>query len=457
MIATSLAHHFASTEQLNQACLCHTLNRAALQGELEKAPALTGLYAQIQTSRPHLFADTSVFLHNSLAQRISTLVSLLSRLLSSSHWDPYGLATAPTLAQHNPGNLGSWLGFDFHLGPTGPQLIEINTNPGGLLLNLFLARAQQACCPDAALWKPRALAPLPHEQDIFQLFLDEWRQAGHHNAPSFMVIVDEQPETQYLYPEFQLFRQLIEQQGLACAIVDPSALHWNGQTLTFQDRTIDIVYNRLTDFYWQLPEQQPLLAAYQAGQVVVTPHPHAHARYANKHHLTLLSDPTLLAEFSLDTSDISLLTASIPQTLAVTPLNAEYLWSERRQWFFKPHHGFGSRAAYRGDKLTRRVWQDILQHSYVAQRLALPSRRTVLHEQANFSFKLDIRAYAYKGNVWLLAARLYSGQTTNFRTPGGGFAPVFIVENQTIEPGPIHLSDGSLTAARTDVRWPTRR
>jgi hypothetical protein len=24
-----------------------------------------------------------------------------------------------------------------------------------------------------------------------------------------------------------------------------------------------------------------------------------------------------------------------------------------------------------------------------------------------------------------MAARLYEGQTTNFRTPGGGFAPIF--------------------------------
>jgi P-type E1-E2 ATPase len=39
---------------------------------------------------------------------------------------------------------------------------------------------------------------------------------------------------------------------------------------------------------------------------------------------------------------------------------------------------------------------------------------------------LDIRAYVYCGKVQLVAARLYSGQTTNFRTPGGGFAPIFV-------------------------------
>jgi hypothetical protein len=38
--------------------------------------------------------------------------------------------------------------------------------------------------------------------------------------------------------------------------------------------------------------------------------------------------------------------------------------------------------------------------------------------------KVDVRNYTYAGQVLLSAARLYQGQTTNFRTPGGGFAPV---------------------------------
>jgi hypothetical protein len=29
--------------------------------------------------------------------------------------------------------------------------------------------------------------------------------------------------------------------------------------------------------------------------------------------------------------------------------------------------------------------------------------------------------------VQLIAARLWRGQTTNFRSPGGGFAPVFVL------------------------------
>ncbi|MEP7172508.1 MAG: hypothetical protein ABI705_03365 [Aestuariivirga sp.] len=41
--------------------------------------------------------------------------------------------------------------------------------------------------------------------------------------------------------------------------------------------------------------------------------------------------------------------------------------------------------------------------------------------------KMDVRLYTYDGKLLIAAARLYQGQTTNFRTPGGGFAPVLIV------------------------------
>jgi hypothetical protein len=38
-----------------------------------------------------------------------------------------------------------------------------------------------------------------------------------------------------------------------------------------------------------------------------------------------------------------------------------------------------------------------------------------------------VRLYTYASEVLLAAARLYQGQTTNMRTPGGGFAPVLTV------------------------------
>jgi hypothetical protein len=57
--------------------------------------------------------------------------------------------------------------------------------------------------------------------------------------------------------------------------------------------------------------------------------------------------------------------------------DAQRLWDARRSLFFKPVAGFGSRAAYRGDKLTKRVWQDILAGDYVAQAIVAPGERVI--------------------------------------------------------------------------------
>jgi hypothetical protein len=126
----------------------------------------------------------------------------------------------------------------------------------------------------------------------------------------------------------------------------------------------------------------------------------------------------------------------------VTPERADALWAERRKLFFKPAAGYGSKAAYRGDKLTRRVWQEILRGDYVAQALVAPSERRLEVDSAETDLKLDIRAYVYDGAIQLLAARLYEGQTTNFRTPGGGFAPVLFLTQRAgsvLDPGQICL------------------
>jgi hypothetical protein len=76
--------------------------------------------------------------------------------------------------------------------------------------------------------------------------------------------------------------------------------------------------------------------------------------------------------------------------------------------------------------LTHRVWGEILAGGYIAQALVAPGERTISGGESAQVLKFDVRNYVYDGHVQSLAARLYQGQTTNFRTPGGGFAPVYI-------------------------------
>ena len=165
--------------------------------------------------------------------------------------------------------------------------------------------------------------------------------------------------------------------------------------------------------------------------VVLTPHPQAHALYADKRHLALFSDAARMQALGVPEVTQRILLEHVPRTEVVDPADAQRLWDARRSLFFKPVAGFGSRAAYRGDKLTKRVWQDILAGDYVAQAIVTPGERVIddsdamSAERATKAMKFDLRAYTYDGEVQWVAARLYQGQTTNFRTPGGGFAPVY--------------------------------
>jgi hypothetical protein len=188
-----------------------------------------------------------------------------------------------------------------------------------------------------------------------------------------------------------------------------------------------LVYNRLTDF--DLRQYPQLLAAWKKQQVVLTPNPAHYLRYADKRKLVLFSSVDILSAQGVSQASIDTLRQCVPQTKSVHAAEAEQWWAERKQWFFKPASGYGGKGAYRGEKLTKRVFEEILQSEYVAQRFALPGEREVCVKGIPpQSLKYDVRCYVYDAHIQLVAARLYQGQTTNFRTPGGGFALVRAVE-----------------------------
>lgn len=84
-------------------------------------------------------------------------------------------------------------------------------------------------------------------------------------------------------------------------------------------------------------------------------------------------------------------------------------------------------------KSPKGVWADIIRGGYVAQHFAAPSERIVRLDGSPQVRKTDVRLYVYDGQVLLTAARLYQGQTTIFRTPGGGFAPVFVIQDAALD------------------------
>ncbi|MDD2685540.1 MAG: hypothetical protein PHY62_05230 [Gallionella sp.] len=347
---------------------------------------------------PHVFSSLAVFVSSAHIEQMNALVAAVERIVHLPNW----------CEQDSDASLGVFYGYDFHLDENGAHLIEINTNAGGAFLNALLLQSQQA---DAC------------ESDIVAMFRHEWQLRQGGTPLKTIAIVDEQPEQQYLYPEFILAQRLFERVGIQAHIVDPTRLQVRENGVYLDTQKIDLIYNRLTDF--SLEQYAGLLAAHHHGQVLITPSPAHYARYADKRNLVRLSDANLLRKLRVDEADIAVLQACLPHTVMVHPEMAEMLWTQRKQWFFKPVSGYGSKGAYRGEKLTKRVFAEIMQGGYIAQHLLAPGERTYCPDgEEKQSLKFDIRCYVYNCRIQIVAARLYQGQTTNFRTPGGGFSLV---------------------------------
>lgn len=389
-------------------------DRPALNAELLAAGNLDG--NALQLSHPSLFSAAELTVSSGQAEAMAGLIAAIESVVAMPAYRQRVFGWAPLGARKDVAARGVFYGYDFHLAVDGPKLIEINTNAGGALLNVCLLAAHGRHDDAQCL-----------RQAFVAMFREEWRLMRGELPLKRIAIIDENPAGQYLAPEFELFRQLFEAHGIAAVVADPAELQRDGDRLLHRGAVVDLVYNRLTDFSLDAAVNADLKAVFEADGVVVTPYPQAHALYADKRNLMLLSDPAALSDMGVPEATQRLLLAGIPRTVAVDPGEGEAFWAGRKNWFFKPAAGFGSRATYRGDKLTKRVFEEILQGGYIAQEIVPPSELTVAVADAAQVMKLDLRCYAYAGQVQLMAARLYQGQTTNFRTPGGGFAPVFAV------------------------------
>lgn len=415
----------ARAEQLNRSCFCRTLDRVALDHAFaDRIGGAEDIREQMR-SRPNLLSSTPVFVAREDVAAVKAVVGAIERVVRLAAYQSAALAWAPEIAHRDYGPLGALMGYDFHLTSDGPRLIEVNTNAGGAFLNARLAEAQRVCCVEAGVGlRPGEAAGF--NAAVAGMFRAEWRRQRGSGAPRRIAIVDDAPSTQYLYPEFLLAKAILEASGVEVVIADPQALTWCEGQLRDEGGSVDLVYNRLVDFAFEAPEHAALRAAYEAGAVVVTPNPHVHALRADKRDLVLLSDPARLEAWRLSAEDLAAL-AAVPRTVLVTPETADELWAGRKAMFFKPTRGHASKGVYRGDKLTTRVWAEIVGGGYIAQAYAQPSERQVEVDGRPVALKLDVRLYTYDGEILLTAARLYQGQTTNMRTPGGGFSPLFVV------------------------------
>lgn len=387
-----------SADYLNEHCHCSTLDKSKIE-------------------HAHYFSEHPHFLSLSDLHQMQAFIEAHERLLG------VGL---PALSRAE-GNLplkaverGIFNSYDFHISDNGPQLIEINTNAAGALLGLHAEKEMMQCCEGL----PGYLSHPGFAFDsakIVEMFRREFALRFPGRPLKRVAIVDENPSEQFFYSEFVLVQQMLQSHGIDAVIVAPEALSIRDKVPYANGLPLDFIYNRLTDFALEQPSTATLKQIYEQGLATVSPNPAVHALYANKANLTLFwSD----AATNMPQTDLATMRAHLPETVFVTAANADLLWSQKKEWFFKPLDGYGGKGVYRGDKLTTKVWQHIIAGNYIAQRYVAPRTRQVSGET---SLKYDVRVYTYAGEILGLTARYYQGQTTNFRTEHGGLAGVLVM------------------------------
>jgi len=364
------------------------------------------------------------------ADVFETLRRSVAMLFELAHGDAFarlvdGGPSEP--ARHCAGNTGVFMGYDFHVTPQGPRLIEINTNAGGALINglhtASLLDPERLACVCADLLPVEAI-----ESRILETFRQEYTAAGGREALRSVAIVDDSPATQFLRAEFELFRRMFTRAGIEAQVGDTRELERRGDRLELRGRPIDLVYLRDTDFQLEAPRSATLREAWLRGDVVVTPSPREHHLLADKRRLVTFSSPSALRALGVPPADAEWLAAVVPETRALAELGPERAWSDRKQWVFKPARAFGSRAVYHGAKLTRRKLDELIcAGDFLVQRAVDPGEIEVDTLDGPQRMKFDVRAYAYRDEILLLGARTYRGQVTNMRTPGGGFSAICVV------------------------------
>lgn len=313
------------------------------------------------------------------------------------------------------------MSFDFHINGDTAKLIEINTNASHFLtsklMESFVCKAEKRDSPF-----PNAIGKLKDS------FFNEWKLFSNQVLKN-ICIVDEEPENQKAYFEFLLYKKLFEADGFQVSIEDYKDLKWKDSALfNTQDQKIDLVYNRSTDFYFEDQKSQSLKQAYNQKAACISPQPEEYKLFADKQRLMDFSTPGFLEKYLLE-SEIKIFKDVILEIINLTKENKDTVWANRKRYFFKPTNSYGGKGAYKGESITHKTFDQAVEAGdYIAQEFAPPSTTTITDQVShNVEAKCDFRFYVYDGEIQFAIARTYVGQTTNFRTLGGGFAAVSII------------------------------
>lgn len=311
----------------------------------------------------------------------------------------------PAAAGIDPGAPGILMGYDFHLGPEGPRLIEINNNAGGLYMGdrLWLPQPDLDCWDDALINR------------LCGMFPEHWRQ---------MAIMDEDIAQQFMYPEMQAYAEILGMQGRKVLLLSPEDMRLETDGLYAGDVRLDGIYNRHTDFYLESPQLAHIRSAFERRLVQLNPHPRSYALLGDKGRMVDWWREGFL-EALLPPEDVASIRAIVPETRRLNGMHPDAVWEGRSGWVFKPAARHGGKGVVIGKSISRKRFAELDPADTVMQRYVKASEI----ELNGATFRLDIRLFTHGPELIALAGRVWQGQMSNFRAEGSGWVMLEIADS----------------------------
>ncbi len=293
------------------------------------------------------------------------------------------------------------MGYDFHLTPDGPKLIEINNNAGGLW------EKDDGWIPQSQHHELQGRL----EQRLLNMFDKTWQT---------IAIMDEDIQSQYMLPEMQTYAKLLESDGRKVFLLSPQDLSLKDDGLYIGSDKVDMIYNRHTDFYLESDVMQDIRQAFVGKQVALNPYPRSYALVGDKNRMVDWWRKDFLCFLDADT--VNLIHSVVPETHVLAEVDSEQAWVNRKTWVFKPAARHGGKGVLLGKGMSRKRFEALDIFSTVMQKL-VPASQIEIDKK---SYKFDIRLYMYGSNLVAMAGRAWNGQITNFREEGSGWTPITV-------------------------------
>jgi hypothetical protein len=326
----------------------------------------------------------------------------------------------PAVAKHQPGCHSVMMAYDFHVTPEGPRLIEVNTNAGGSYLALLAQFGAEAVDFDHRFRRAAARAMATFAETFAHFTGDRTR------APGFAVVVDGRAQDGFSDPETHAFvAAMRDHWGCEVGLAEPGEAEFVDGVLRVGGAPVDFVYNRFCDFYMEAPEMEALRQAYLGCCACVTPNPRFFGLLGDKRRMRLWCDSDALRRLGVGADTAAFIAATVPHCALMTDFNRECLWESRKQWVFKPVSLYGGKGVIPGRAIRRTRFEALDPERTLVQAFVAPGL-TPCEADGPRMLKTDIRLFAYRDRVLGVGARVYSGQITNFSTPGSGYARVEI-------------------------------